>query len=309
MKREIKVGIIVAIVEGVVAFIFGYILFLAQQNTIEQKTVETLAGYFESVDETMSYDEVLKTIYEDSCAKDNKIAELTTQLDELQEQFSKSENAQSILESAESFANSSDYKKALGILNSAVNKTPQMEVLISDYQKKYESQIIAEADELVSEKKYDEAIECISDALKIIPNSTVLAQKKDAVIASEPQPLMNILSPYESRAYNEKVSSDFMEMGGNKYYNGFTLGYNGYAFFNLDAKYTEIIGMIGHIDGSGNDDMTLTITGDGVLIKTIEIGSNDLPDDLSIPVTGVKQLKIEASRSNATVGFADLTIH
>lgn len=93
MKREIKVGIIVAIVEGVVAFIFGYILFLAQQNTIEQKTVETLAGYFESVDETMSYDEVLKTIYEDSCAKDNKIAELTTKLDELQEQFSKSENA------------------------------------------------------------------------------------------------------------------------------------------------------------------------------------------------------------------------
>ena len=136
-----------------------------------------------------------------------------------------------------------------------------------------------------------------------------MAQKKDAVIASEPQPLMNILSPYESRKYEEKVSSDFMEMGGNKYYNGFILGYNGYAFFNLDAKYTEIIGTIGHIDGSGNDDMTLTITGDGVLIKTIEIGSNDLPDDLSIPVTGVKQLKIEASRSNATVGFADLTIH
>ena len=119
---------------------------------MNKKTVETLAGYFESVDETMSYDEVLKTIYEDSCAKDNKIAELTTQLDELQEQFSKSENAQSILESAESFANSSDYKKALGILNSAVNKTPQMEVLISDYQKNMNLRLLQKQMNLLARK-------------------------------------------------------------------------------------------------------------------------------------------------------------
>ena len=46
MKREIKVGIIVAIVEGVVAFIFGYILFLAQQNTIEQKNCRNSCRIF-----------------------------------------------------------------------------------------------------------------------------------------------------------------------------------------------------------------------------------------------------------------------
>jgi len=70
MKKEIKVGIIVAVIEAILAFIVGYALYLVQVNSIEQKTVETLAGYFEEIDTDMSYEQVMKFLYQNSNEKD-----------------------------------------------------------------------------------------------------------------------------------------------------------------------------------------------------------------------------------------------
>ena len=66
-----------------------------------------------------------------------------------------------------------------------------------------------------------------------------------------------------------------MGMGGTKYFNGFQLGTSwetSYAIFNLDAQYTKITGIIGHVDGSGEMDKTVNVFADGVLIATIDIG-------------------------------------
>jgi tetratricopeptide (TPR) repeat protein len=314
VKKEIKVGIIVAIVEAILALAVGYVLYLVQEETIETKTVETIAGYFEEVDENMSYDEVLQFLYESSKEKDELIASLSQEneeLSKLKEQVSSEEANKEIVSSAQTYATSNDYEMAIAILNSVINKTPKMEAMLTDYAGQYEAQTIAQVDAYISEEKYDEATEYIKHALEILPNSSILEQKKISVINSRPQNLMSALQPYETNGYTEKNSGEFMEMGGTRYSGGFQLGTSletSYAIFNLNGQYTKISGIIGHVDGSGDSDKVVTISLDGVLKEAIDIAYIDLPRDFSINVTGVKQLIIERSSGSTQTGFAELLI-
>ena len=314
VKKEIKVGIIVAIVEAILALAVGYVLYLVQEETIETKTVETIAGYFEEVDENMSYDEVLQFLYESSKEKDELIASLSQEneeLSKLKEQVSSEEANKEIVSSAQTYATSNDYEMAIAILNSVINKTPKMEAMLTDYAGQYEAQTIAQVDAHISEEKYDEATEYIKHALEILPNSSILEQKKISVINSRPQNLMSALQPYETNGYTEKNSGEFMEMGGTRYSGGFQLGTSletSYAIFNLNGQYTKISGIIGHVDGSGDSDKVVTISLDGVLKEAIDIAYIDLPRDFSINVTGVKQLIIERSSGSTQTGFAELLI-
>ncbi len=310
MEKEIKVGIIVAIVEAVLTLAVGYILYLVQEETIETKTVETIAGDFDEVDENMSYDD----LYESSKEKDELIASLSQENEELlklKEQVSSEEANKEIVSSAQTYAISNDYEMAVAILNSVINKTPKMEAMLIDYARQYETQIIAQVDAYISEEKYDEATEYIKHAVEVLPGSSILEQKKISVINSRPQNLMSALQPYETNGYKEKNSGEFMEMGGTRYSGGFQLGISietSYAIFNLNGQYTKISGMIGHVDGSGDSDKVVTIFLDGVLKKTIDIPYIDLPREFSINVTGVKQLIIERSAGSTQTGFAELLI-
>ena len=129
MKKEIKVGIIVAIVEAIFALIVGYLLYLVQENTIEQKTVETLAGYFDEVEADMSYEQAMKQLIEDSLQKDvliNDLRQKEQELIEIKASLEIDENNSKIVESAQHYASTNDYEMALAVLRSVVSKTPQI---------------------------------------------------------------------------------------------------------------------------------------------------------------------------------------
>ena len=317
MTDGMKSGIVGAVVGAILTGAVSIGLFIAEKDSIEKKTVETLAGYFDSVDKDMSYDQVLKFIYEESKKKDNEISvlkqnkeNLQSQVDSLNEKVSVDETNKSTIASIRSLANSNEYAKALAILNSVADKTPEMQVLFDEYSKKYEAQVIAQADTIINKEKYDEAINLIDEALKVLPNSSILIQKKENIILSKPKMLINVLKPYETKEYSEKGAGQSMSMGGTKYYNGFQLeGWSAsHAIFNLNSQYTQITGIVGHIDGSYKSDETLRIFADGVLIYTIEVGYQNLPQDFSIDVKDVKQLKFECSSGGAQIGLAELVI-
>lgn len=314
MKKKLKLATIVAIIEAILALIVGFILYRVEANSIEKKTIETLANYFDGIDENMSYDQVMKFLYQRSQEQDKIIAELkqeNKELTSLKAQISLDESNQKAVDSSQQYAESGDLVMALAILEGVNNKTPQMQVMVEDYTKQYEAEIIAEADSLVAKEQYDNAIDLLDDALTTLPQSTLLKQKKEAINNLKPQNFMNALHPYESKGYSEKASGEFMEMGGKRYSNGFQLGTgweSSYAIFNLDSKYTKISGIIGHVDGSGEADKIVTILADGVLIATIDVNYQSLPQIFSIDVTGVRQLKFERTDGSTQTGFSELII-
>lgn len=314
MKAEIKVGIIVAVIEAVLALAGGYVLYLIQEDSIEKKTVETIAGYFDEVDENMTYEQVLQFLYKNSQEKDQMIASLQQEKAELMVSKEKEEEMEANEEtanSAQDYADINDYETAISILKGAAVQTPQMEMMLADYTERYEAQITAQADALTVSEKYDEAIDCIDHALEILPDSSVLTQKRIDVMNSRPQLLMTVLKPYETNGYEERLAGEFMKMGGTEYSDGFILGPNyqtSYAIFNLNGQYTEMSGMIGHVDGFGNSSETVTIFADGVFVETIEIDYKALPLEFSIDVTGVRQLIVERTEGYTETGLAELII-
>jgi hypothetical protein len=125
---------------------------------------------------------------------------------------------------------------------------------------------------------------------------------------------MDRVRPYEKEGYTEKTGTgdgNAIVMGNEKYHNGFVLKSweTAYAAFNLGGKYSELSGMIGHIDGEGREDRIITIFGDGIELQQIKVGFLDLPKELKVNVLGVKQLKIEAAYGNSShIGVAELKI-
>ena len=322
MSNEFKISLITsiswAIVGALVTGLFSLLIFFlgnfSTQSTIEKNTVKTLSGYFDSVDKDMSYEQALKTIYEESENQKNEIDNLKNQLEEkekLIDHQNSEEEINEIIQDATTYWNNSDFIQALTILNKSKSISKDIEVLYEQYSNQFCSHIISQADALVLEGNYDEAITNISDVLSIVSNNSKLKHKIEEIQNLKPQNLMDIITPYEKKGYTEKTKGEYMLMGGEKYYNGFQLGdsfTNTYAIFNLNARYSKIKGIIGHIDDSGDADKIVDIFADNILIDTIEIKYQDLPKDFDIDVTGINQLKFERSDGSTQTGFGDIFI-
>lgn len=318
-RNDRRFEIIKIVIAAILAFIFSivatFIAFIYQRDTIEKKTVETLSVYFEEVESDMSYEDAIKFLYESSQRKDKLIQALKDENAELKtfrEQTSSEESNQEIIASASSFAAEEDYAMAYAILSSVIKKTPQMLVMIGEYQKKYEAQVIMEADSLIFEGNYGEATTVVDNALKVVQDSTILKEKKNSIKNSQPQKFVNVLDPYESSHYYKKTGVDIMQMAGEKYYDGFEMGhyYDGsFAVFNLNEKYTEITFLIGHADGTGGGTHVLRIIAENDrVLETIEIPTDGRPQSISIPVSGVNLLRFERTGGYGQTCLANIMI-
>ena len=92
--------------------------------------------------------------------------------------------------------------------------------------------------------------------------------------------------------------TDVWSIAGVKYTSGLTwwIGKhvsNGMSFsiYNLDGKYTEISGVLGHLDGCSQENSSLQIFYDGVLKDEIPLTYNMPPHPLTLDVHGVAQLR------------------
>lgn len=327
MDNTIKGAIIGALITVLGSLLIFYLGQFSTEETLEKNTVEALSGYFEYINTDMTYKEALQSLYVQSLNQQNENKQLQDQIKELnkeqeelnhiintlQEDSERSKNNDYIINSAKQYAENGEIKNALSLLLGVKNPNPETIVLIDEYQKEFESQIILQATSLSGEKKYDEAIRVIEEALKIIPDNFLLKEKRDEINQLKPQKLINIIPPYEKYGYTEMISSP-MSMGGDSYYYGFQLGSPGlgyditYANFNLHSKYNTITLTIGHIDDSGAADKTVNVYADDVLIDTINVGYQSLPQQYSYNVKNVNRLKFERSDGTTQTGFGEIVV-
>ena len=118
------------------------------------------------------------------------------------------------------------------------------------------------------------------------------------------QYLNTVCPPYQTNRYEEPST---FKMGGNIYNNGFILdNHGGYAIYNLNGKYQTLEFDLGYVEG-GRVDCQVNIYLDGQIVKTIEMGAEDLPQHFSISLSGALQMKIENVRYGNTgeYGFAN----
>ncbi len=111
----------------------------------------------------------------------------------------------------------------------------------------------------------------------------------------------DVCKPYQYKQGTEYtlVDNKYFVMSGKKYTNGFVLN-NGYkhsseALFNLEGEYSSLSFTVGHIDDTEQADVTLNIYLDGIIAYTKELKYDDVASNVTIPLDGAKQMKIEIS--------------
>lgn len=123
----------------------------------------------------------------------------------------------------------------------------------------------------------------------------------------ETQHLMEVCPPYQTQWFKE-IST--VNMAGKKFANGFrTYSYgNGFALFNLDGEYNTLSFDVGHVDGEGMQNSSVTIYLDGEVAFSIDLTPEMLPTHYEVPLHGALQMKIQTSQFGDCYAFVNAEI-
>jgi len=269
MTVAISGAIVGALVSGVIAVIIFFAGNYSTQATLEKKTVETLAGYFDGVDLQMSYKQALQIIYENSKALKN----------EYQKGYSQAQI---------------DFQEEAGQKYLDGYEKGKDEAEASKYQEGYDAGLIA------------------GNTADMQAGSVI------APVSNQPGKYLTDVAPaYQSTRYEHYSSKDSgnvksFSMAGKKYFDGFTwnAGYESFSIHTLDGKYTEINGILGHVDTKDMNNTTLLIFFDGKLHQEIPLSGDMIAKPFTINVTGVNQLKFVLPQASGypVYGYAEVII-
>ena len=124
-----------------------------------------------------------------------------------------------------------------------------------------------------------------------------------------PRQLMKDLKPYSGNHINVTPESQYktVRMGNTTYNYGMVfnmgmalIGNNAKnSFFNLQGQYATLEFIAGPVNniGSGSGSGWITVKGDGKILHEYEFGQEDMPQHITIDVTGVQQLEFQSEQT------------
>lgn len=273
MNQESKSSLweVLTAVATAIGVICSICFYFGTKYSTENKIVEALSERYESVDREMSYEQALQAVDKDieklkndklSIESQNsdlehtvdslqneidslqsEIGSLQTEIDFLNQEMEHSEK----LALAESYAVSGNYETAIPLLNSLPEKTEDVVALLKNYTTNFETSVNTQAEALASDWQFEEAIDLIDEALKVVPNSQILLSKKKNIT---PKYLVETIECYKAENLWLLDNRKYIKMGGKSYKHAiysqqsdvvasmFNDAYSASAFYNLDGKYS-----------------------------------------------------------------------
>ncbi len=176
-----------------------------------------------------------------------------------------------------------------------------------------------EVDELPAVSGYTTLINDHSDQSET--DSTQSAQPSDEEMQNQaanqnamPKNFMDVCAPYDYQ--NAEAITTVVMMAGENYANGFVQNYSskGQILSNLGGRYREMSFTVGHVDGTNMCDYNVEIYLDGTYYNSYEVKATGMPFDVTVPVSGVKQIMIKWETDHRTyqdgcrLAFANIKI-
>lgn len=260
--KHIK-GILTVVCSG----LLGVVISLVYQHNTPQSFTFVMNGNEIVVTES-SYASLLEEneqLKSDLNTAQGQISDITEQLQELQgllDEYESTEYIRQIISEATTYWADADYIQSLTVLRNNRTRSEEISTLYQRYSEDYCLKIIAQIDDLVSNRKYAEATEILSEARNFVANTATIDSKISEINNNVPQNLSK-LKISSSRFFELRQDRAVEDSVGNKYSpgNNFILhaegdsGY-GYATFYLGGKYTGFAGTIAVSDESEDPDST-----------------------------------------------------
>ncbi len=122
--------------------------------------------------------------------------------------------------------------------------------------------------------------------------------------------LKDYYNEYYFTCYDGSNGTNYFNMAGRSYYQGFTLGkyYDSYVTYNVE-NLSSITFTLGHLDNAGGDDAcAIQLYLDGVWYENIDVSKQMLCTEYTIDVTDASTLRIVVPEDNY-YGFGDVTVN
>lgn len=161
-----------------------------------------------------------------------------------------------IIQNATQYWDDSDYKSCLILLKNSKVRSTDIETLYSQYSDKYVLILLSQADSLISQRKYEDAVKILEDGKILVNDEKMIVSKIDDIKNSRPIKLSDIKLT-SSRFFIDNEGKSLIDTVGNKYATGnsfitYAEGKTkcGYGTFYLGKKYTSLSGIIAVSDES-----------------------------------------------------------
>lgn len=120
------------------------------------------------------------------------------------------------------------------------------------------------------------------------------------VVPGEAQYMLDVCPPYETKYVKEFTLSngESFFMANQSYTSGISMAMDAYALFNLNGAYESLTFKLGHIDGTTMMNGALSIFLDGNLVEKIELGAEELPQDVTIALNHALSMKFALAVDN-----------
>lgn len=321
MSDTVKGSVIGALITGAVSVAIFFLGNFSTQDTIEKNIVKTLSGYFDSVEKDMTYEQALQAVYKENESLKNEIADLKVLANDFEKKLSEkqseidqqasAEEISKVIQDATEYWNHSDFVQALVLLKNAKTKSQDIETLYEEYSGKYVVDLLAQAEILISERKYSEAVDILKTGSAVAADVKLLNAKIDE-INNKPTALLSNLVPVsgtlDSDYYGIWDISD-QDNYGNKYSSGICLKQEytrkAHIVYALDNKYTVMTGKFVLSEAGKNTDgnyvlyiYTLVDGETNLLYESPVLSTATRPIDVEVNVAGVMDLVIEVYDPN-----------
>lgn len=253
--------IVISLFSGII----GVILTICYQHFFNSPQSFTLIYNGEEMVVTES---IYTEIMEENSSLKNEIEITKKQINELQEQINKQQaeleqqnsldEINKIVENATDYWNNNDFVQALTLLKNSKTKSTDISTLYEKYSEEYVLKLLTQVDLLISERKYDDAIELLKEGKSVVYNDKMLNDKINDINNNQPKKLSD-LKISASRFFSQNQDRPIEDTVGNKYSAGnsfitYAEGESnyGYATFYLGKKYTSLNGIVAVSDESEN---------------------------------------------------------
>lgn len=295
----------------IVPILCVFLTYFLTNSSAQATIVERLSTYFDFVDESMSYEQALQAVYEDSQRKDETIKNLNKQIsktgqendekiNELNRQIRDFQNQISSTPDFE-FKNSALISEGLKIQDN-INKS----VLIVDNSVYYSENILNLA--IKGKLTYDSN------------QNTVFYNANGEDISSETKvDLFNTKVLYDGTCYGTYLPSEgkTFSMGSSTYNKGFVIyddhslfgEGDGYALFDLQGKYSKITFDVGRTNEYEKQDVLLKVYLNNEYVEEYSLDAESPPISLEINLNYANNLKLEITGgSRVKYGFANVVL-
>lgn len=324
MDIQIKSALLGAIIPTIGSFTIFILGNFSTQDILEKNIVETLSGYFDSVDKDMSYEQALQTIYKENENLKIEINNYTTQVNELSKEIenkqaeidlqNSTDEVKEVIQAATDYWNDSDYIEALTLLKNEKSKSTDINNLYEQYSDEYILVLLSQAESLILENERDKAIDILKKGTVIVYDSSVLNDKINNITDKQPVKISDLQVFFEGMTNRSLMG--FEDFNGDykkdnlSHIHASGLVFNIYAEGNLfreyiiNQEYNSLSGVFSITYPSRNDHTKayICIYGDDELIYQSDIitGGIEPISITNIDISNVKKLKIELNSSNGS---------